>query len=151
MKRIVSVALVLAMLLTVCGCSNMPFNGDITFHEVALTVPDRFVRDSTESNEDFWIFERDGYEEYILLNRNDKTTDDILASLTNYVMYMEENGAVSERTTFMGNEAVHTTYYLEKLHCHEILFFYNESFYSIALRGGSPEDFDAILATVELL
>ena len=153
MKKIATAVLVLVMLFALCGCntSDMPFNGDITFHNISLTIPERFVRDTTESGEDFWIFENGGYKEYILLNRNDKTTDDVIGSFESYVAYMDENNIKSVRTTFMGQEATDTHYEMEGMDCHEMLFFYNDEFYSIALRGGSKESFDEILATVKVL
>ena len=78
-KRIITATMILLFLLTfLSGCigsSKMPFNGDITFHEITLTVPERFIRDSTESNDDLWVFEHDGYSEYILISRTDASSD----------------------------------------------------------------------------
>ena len=135
------------------GCSNvskMPFNGDIEFHSIALTVPKRFIRDSTQSTDDLWFFEHNNYSEYILISRKD-IADDVSASLESYIEYMNEVGADSEKVSFLNNDAVVSAYYIDDVFCQEILFPYDNSFYSIALRGGTENGFNEIYDTVKLL
>ena len=58
MKKLLIVIFTLSFLFSFSGCSGgtkMPFNGKIEFHEISLVVPERFVRDSTQSTEDLWL------------------------------------------------------------------------------------------------
>ena len=64
MKKILSVILLVSVLLTLAGCSGMgrmPFTGDIEFHDIALTVPEKFIRDAAKSDQDKWIYEYNSY------------------------------------------------------------------------------------------
>ena len=76
-KKIRAIILILFMLAICAGCArvNMPFNGDIQFHNISLTVPQRFIRDSTQSTNDLWVFEHSFYSECILISRKDVTGD----------------------------------------------------------------------------
>lgn len=112
-------------------------------------IPEKFIRDSTQSTEDLWIFEHGNYAEYIIISRKD-INGDTVASLENYVDYMKEQGATSEITTFLEKDAVHSTYNLADIFCQEILFAHDGSFYAVALRGGTEEDFKNLLDTVNI-
>lgn len=153
MKKIVSFLLLFVILACLCGCretSSMPFNGAIAFHKVSLTVPDRFVRDSTKSNENLWIFEHGMYKEYIILSRKDAVGDE-LEVLQSYADYMTENGGQSSVTVFQAHNAVLSSYYVENVYCQEILFCFDNSYYAVALRGGTEEGFREITDTLVLL
>ena len=149
MKKIISVFLFAVIVVSLAACSQMPFNGTIVFHDISLTIPERFIRDSTQSNNDLWVFERDNYSEYIIVSRKDITGEAQLA-LTDYAEYMKENGAESEVITFLNNDAVFSTYYKDSVYCQEILFAYNNSFYSVTLRGGKQSDFKEITDTITI-
>ena len=151
LKKLSSIFLILIMIFTFYGCNNssMPFNGDIEFNEIALTIPEDFIRDSTQSSEDLWIFEQGGYEKYIIITRSD-ITGDTFESLENYIDYMKDNGADSSLTTFLDNDAVLSTYELDGLYCQEILFPHNESFYAVALRGSTADEFNTLTNTIAL-
>lgn len=64
-KKTLAFSLILLVLFVSSGCFGiqMPFNADIQFHDIALTVPERFIRDSSQSKEDLWVFEHDNYSE----------------------------------------------------------------------------------------
>ena len=149
-KKIFVIILVLLILIVSGGCSQMPFNGDIEFHDISLTVPERFIRDSTQSTKDLWIFEHDRYSEVILISRKD-LTGEVQASLEGYVEYMQGNGAESEIVSFLGDNGVLSTYYKEDVFCQEILFAYNNSFYAVALRGGTQSGFAEITDTIQII
>ena len=144
--------LMIVMVLGLAGCGNgsdMPYNGDIAFHEIHVTIPDGFIRDSTQSGEDTWIFEEGFYTKIIILNRSD-ITGDTAASIDGYAAYMAQQGADSRQTTFLDKDAVLSTYTLEDTFCQEMLFAHNGSFYAVALRGGTEAEFKALLDTVEI-
>lgn len=150
-KKVLAILVTLSVLLIFGGCSGMiptstmPFNGDIQFHDITLTVPTRFIRDSTQSNEDFWVFERGGYAEYVLLSKKTAST-----TLNEYMLYMQENGANSEMVTFLDGDAVLSSYTKDGLYCQEILFIHNGAAYAIALRGGTEAGFKEITDTVAI-
>ena len=63
---------------------------------------------------------------------------------------MKENSAESEIISFLDDDAVLSTYYMDNVYCQEILFTYHNSFYSVALRGGTQSDFAEITDTIRL-
>ena len=153
MKRVVIIFMVAFICVFTCGCvggTKMPFNGEVEFHSISFTVPERFIRDSTQSTEDFWVFENGNYSEYILISRKD-IVGDTSSLLDDYVESMKEVNANSERTTFLDGDAVLSTYYLEDVLCQEILFSYDKSFYAVALRGGDESSFKEITDTIKLV
>ena len=150
--RITAMCMLFLIASVFCGCNSntdMPFNGEISFHEISVTIPEDFIRDSSQSNDDMWAFEKDFYEKCIIISRTDINGDTTL-SLKNYADYMEEQGAVSEVTTFSDKEAVHSTYTKDDEYCQEMLFAYNDSFYAVALRGGDENEFESLLSTVKI-
>lgn len=150
-KILVVILLILSLSFSAgCGRIQMPFNGDITFHKISLTVPERFIRDSTQSTEDVWVFEHNNYSEYILISRKD-IDGDASAWLNAHVRYMEGNGANSEIVSFLNGDAVVSTYYLDDVFCQEVVFPYDNSFYAVALRGGTENGFREITATIKLM
>lgn len=153
MKRVLIIFMVAFMCVFTCGCVNeseMPFNGQIEFHSIALTVPEKFIRDSTQSTEDFWVFENGIYSELILISRKD-IAGDASALLDDYVESMKKVDADSKRITFLDGDAVLSAYYLEDVYCQEILFPYNNSFYAVALRGGDETAFKELTYTIKLI
>lgn len=152
MKRIVAFFTVLVALIFLASCglgSDMPYNGNVTFNDITVSIPQKFIRDSTQSTNDLWVFEKGFYKQLIILSRNDLggEVDEVLGG---YVDYMKSMECDSKRTTFAGCEAVHTTYTKDGQYCQEVLFVYNSSTYAIALRGGTEEEFKSLLDSVKL-
>ena len=144
--------LVLTLTTTFCGCgisSDMPFNGEISFHKISAVIPEKFIRDSTQSSADLWIFEHGNYKEYIILSRKD-IEGEATTFLQTYVEYMKEQGSISEVTTFLEKDAVYSSYTRDEMFCQEILFAHGGSFYAIALRGGNEDEFRSLLDSVKI-
>lgn len=153
LKKGFIIVFTLSLLIALAGCvglSNMPFNGDIEFHEIALTVPTRFIRDSTQSTEDLWMFEHGGYSEVIIIVRNDRAEDDDTA-LEEYAESMREKNVDSNIIPFLGRDAVLSEYTRDGVFCQEIFFPHGKSFYAVALRGGTREGFQEITNTIKLM
>ncbi len=150
MKKFVVLLAVLPLLISLfaCGGSDMPMGGSLEFHELTLTVPDGFIRDSTQSNVDFWVFEKGFYSQMILLSRKD-ISGDVETSLDAYAESMGEVGT-SVRGTFLACESVCSAYEKDGVLCQEVLFAYEGSFYALALRGGTQADFEAFMGTVKI-
>ena len=152
-KKALALILVIGLLLCAVGCSrvsNMPFNGNVTFHSITLTVPYRFLRDTTQSNNDFWVFARDSYAEYVLISRSNISSD-VADAMDRYVASMQAEGADSQKTTFLGKDAVLTKCTIDGVYCQEILFAHDGSYYAIALRGGDEAGFKEITDTIACL
>ena len=145
-----AVLILAALLLLLCGCgrrAQMPFNGQVMFHEITATIPEDYIRDSTQSSDDLWVFEHGGYSKMILLSRKD-AAGDVDAALDDYVEYLQSQGADAERGQFLNADAVHSTYTRDGKYCQEIMFVYQGSFYAVALRGGTEEEFQSLLDEV---
>ena len=152
MKRIIALFTVALIVLSLVSCgfgSDMPYNGDVTFNDITVVIPQQFIRDSTQSTNDLWVFEKGFYNQLIILSRND-LGGEVGEVLDGYVDYMKSMGSDSKRTTLAGCEAVHTTYTKNGQFCQEMLFVYNNSTYAIALRGGTEDDFKSLLDSVKL-
>lgn len=148
MKKIMpAVLLALCILLTSCSLTDMPFNGPIEFHDLAMTIPEKFVRDSVQSTDDLWIFEYDQFSEYILISRKESSAD-VKTTLEKNMEYMVGEGAQCQLVTFLGVDALMSTYTLDEVFCQEMLLPCNGLFYAVALRGGTEADFQALLDTI---
>ena len=141
----------MVLLCTGCGLQfDMPLGGAVEFHDIAVTLPDGYVRDSTESTGDLWIFETGFYRKYVMLVRKD-LTGDAAALMNSYAAYLTEQGALSVKTIFNGHEALRSSMNQGGVLWQEVYFAHGDSTYAIALRGGSEADFEAIINTVRLL
>jgi len=152
-KRVLCFVLAFLFLAGLSGCGkriDMPFNGDVAFHQLSLTIPERFIRDSTQSNADRWIFEHGNYAEYVILVRSDIGDDSASSFLESYQSSMSEIGD-SEVIEFHGKSAVHSCYVKDGVACEEIFFAYHDSFYAVALRGGTEADFQQLIGTISLV
>ena len=152
-KTAVTLLLVCFVVCLLSGCGpreKMPFNGDIRFHDIMAVIPDSYIRDSTESNDDLWVFEKNRYKSMIIMQRTDVKADADI-ELDNYVQVMLERGADSSRGDFLLTDAVLSIYYLDDVFCQEILFVYNNSFYAFALRGGTEAEFQELLNDLNTL
>ena len=145
--------MIFAIWLVFTGCStlDMPYNGKAKFHDIEVMIEEDFIRDSTNSVEDFWVFERNNYEEYILLSRRD-VDGDAQKGLEEYVDYMKEKGVDCEIRPFSSMDAVFSIYTnTDNEECQEILFAYKGSYYAIALRKGTEVRFQKLVNTIVLL
>lgn len=149
MKKSFAIILVIFIMVFSSSCSTMPFNGNIEFHKISLYIPEKFIRDSTQSSKDLWVFEHDNYSEYIIIIRKD-LNGDASSTLRNYAEYMKENNVDSSLKPFLNNDAVFSTYYKDDVFCQEVLFAYENSTYAVALRGGNENDFNELLNSIVL-
>ncbi|MBP5262228.1 MAG: hypothetical protein J6Z43_08900 [Clostridiales bacterium] len=134
-----------------CSCgarSNMPFNGDVEFHQIQMTIPESYVRDSTQSDDNMWIFEQGRYSKYIILSC--KETADPAASIAAYTDFLESAGGTVVDSEVAGTHAVRAAYTQDSLICYETLFSIDDSVYSIALRGGDRNEYQSILDSVTI-
>ena len=135
--------------LTSCVNPGMPMNGKANFHDITITIPGSFARDAMQSYEDFWIFNNEDDKQMILMSYREITGDQE-ALLANYVADIKARGGQTTSESFLQMECVLATYTIEDVFCQEIVFAYGGSFYAVALRGGTQEEFQSLLETVGL-
>ena len=146
-----AIVLVVANIFTGCSSTDMPLNGQVKFHDIEVTIEESFVRDSTRSTDDFWVFEYQNFKEYILLSRRG-IEGDAQKGLEDYSGYMKEEGVECETVNFAWGDAVLSTYTNEEdEYCQEIVFAYEGSYYAIALRKGTKERFQTLVDSVVLM
>lgn len=152
MKKIIPLFLILCVAAAFfAGCATigkakdeMPINGVIQFHDITAVIPSDYTRDSTQSDEDLWIFEKGMYKKYVIFKRSDITSN-AETQLNDYVEYITAQGGSASCGTYLYVQASLGTYYLQDVYCQEILFVYNNSIYTFALRGGTEEEFQSFL------
>ncbi len=96
MQNVVLVLLMIIGMFVLSGCgingtNDMPFNGDVLFYDLSIEIPEDFIRDSTKSNENQYVFEKNNYDVIIVLSKQNTNG----YSLRNIVNNAEnENGTV---------------------------------------------------------
>lgn len=136
------VSLVVLWFLIAYAFIRMPFNGDVTFHDISLYVPEDYIRDSTKSNDGLWVYEYNHYTSYILIHRGEVGNPD--TDLESYGAYISEHGGSIKQSKILDVDSIDLTYTQDNKECRETAFIYNGSIYSVALRGGSEEEFTAL-------
>lgn len=148
-KYLAIVLAVLLMVLTGCGgMSDMPFNGDIMFHDVSMTVPEKFIRDSAQSNADLWIFEHDNYSQILLMSRDD-VVEDTPEKMEEMMDFYGTIGGTSTKYEEYAH-AYRAEYTKDDMACQEVMFIYGDNLYTITLRGATAEEFSKLLDSVEV-
>lgn len=128
---------------------EMPFNGEMAFHKISLTIPENFIRDSTQSTEDFWVFEKGWFDRVIMLSRKDPGAD-ADEYIDAYMEYLHSQGVQSVREDFLGLKALRSSQIEEEQSWQEMMFIHDGSVYAVALRDGTEADFAALLDTVAI-
>ncbi len=151
MKRFILIFLILSALIFLVGCQSlsMPFNGDITFHNISLTIPSDFVRDSIQSNNNLWVFEKEDYKQIIILSHKELTQDGD-TTLEEYGTFITQQGGQAKAVNYSGCNALILTYMKEDVFCQELILIYKDIVYDVALRGAQTEDFEALLNTFSI-
>lgn len=154
MKRTFSLLICFVLMFSLAGCfqnqSDMPFNGDITFHQIKMTIPSEFIRDSVQSSEDVWMFEQGWYKKTIVIMRS-QIQDDPTAYINAYASGLQNKQIQSETGEFIGYPAAKSSATREDgVFWQELSFVVNSDFYAIALNGGTEADFLALIDTVSI-
>ena len=151
LKKLVCACLLFAVLMLCTGCFrtyNMPFNGDIVFHDLSLTIPEDFIRDSSQSNDDLWAFEKGWYKQIIILQRSDASENEP-EQIKELMEFYESIGGTTASIDGYEN-AYKAEYTKDDVLCREVVFVYYDSVYAIAMRGATEEAFSAFLSTISV-
>ena len=147
-KKITAIfaALVLfVLLLSGCGGTKMPFNGEVNFHGMQITIPDSFIRDSTQSTDDQWVFEHGGYRQYIVLMFHEEAAD-----LEQYRDSMLANGCDSAIEERYDGAIVSSWTDADGNFRQEILFLSGGHTYVVMLHNGDEEAFETLAASIRM-
>jgi hypothetical protein len=151
MRKLLSILITTILCAAVfCGCfprSNMPFNGDVEFHGIVVTVPKSYVRDSTKSSDELWVFEQGNYDKYIMISCKAAKSEDAVKS---YASFIESQGGSSEDIKLADLDAVKLTYTQDNKDTRETVFVLNDSIYAIALRGGDDAEYQELLDSFKI-
>ena len=154
--RILCIAITSLLLIgSMAGCSIIDRftekpDTEVVFHDLKLSIPFAYIIDSTQSDTNFRVYEKGWYKSVILLSRN-TVDDDIDELLNGYVEYILESGGSSQRTTFLDQPAVRSTFTSQDgKNAEEMLFIYNGYCYAISMRDGTEQEFQDLLSTVVL-
>ena len=158
MKKAAAFLIALTLLFSLCACvapteyTEMELGGTGTFYDVEYKIPSYYIFDSTESKENFVVYESGWYSKILLMSRGGVTKDPARLHLESYAEGVKEFGAhYCEFIEFNGVEAVLAKYNVEDKPCTEVYFVYGNSTYAIALRGETEENVDIFMSAVKLL
>lgn len=154
MKKAFSLLICFVLMFSLAGCfqnqSDMPFNGDITFHQIKMTIPSEFIRDSAQSSEDTWLFEQGWYKKTIVIMRS-PLQDDPAAFIDAYASGLQSKQIQSETGEFMGYPAAKSSTTREDgVFWQELSFAVNSDFYAVALNGGTEAEFLALIDSITI-
>ena len=155
MKKTAIFLLVLTLLFLFVACDahsdELQLGGTATFYDVEYRTPELYVFDSTQSKEDFVVYERGWHDKLLLMSRSDVTQDPARLHLEKYANNMKKVGAeYCEFIEFKGGEAVLAKYIADDKNCIEVYFIHGNSKYAIAMRGETEENFNTFINSVEL-
>lgn len=158
MKKTVAFLIVLILLLSLCACvapteyMEMELGGATTFYDVEYRIPTFYIYDSTQSKENFAVYESGWYSKLLLMSRGAVKKDPARLHLESYAEGVKKVGAhYCEFIEFKGVEAVLARYNVEDKPCTEVFFVYGNSTYAIALRGETEENFNIFIDAVKLI
>ena len=148
----------LFLLLGASGCSladgiyTMP-ETEVSLSDVQMTVPYGYIQDSTQSSATTLVYETGFYAKYIILTKTVTVADgEEDAVLDRYAASILESGGSSQRTTFLEQPAVRSTFTSQDgKTAEEMLFVRNGYCYAISMRGGTEQEFQDLLSTVVLI
>lgn len=154
--RIIGIVILSLLLIgSTAGCSLLGGSSDlppteVTFYDIKISLPYGYIIDSTQSDEYLRVYEKGFYKSLIILSI-DAFEGDPAEWLDGYADYLNQNGGTAERTTFMENDAVYSTFTdKEGKLGREMMFVYNNYCYAVSLRGGTEQDFEDLLVTITL-
>ena len=152
MRKLLSILLTTILCaVAFCGClrrGNMPFNGDVEFHGIKVTIPVSYVRDSTQSSDELWVFEHGNYDKYIMISCKPAKSKDAVKS---YAGFIESQGGSAEDVQLADLDAVRLTYTQDNKETRETVFVMDDHIYAIALRGSDDAEYQELIDSFKVI
>lgn len=145
MKKLIIPIIIILSLVICTGCVNKypdePFNGEVEFGELTLTIPDDYVRDTTVQGYDEGVakrWEKDNYKSIVTISRHEKY--DLTPEAMEQIRYNQEtqlalNGVQSEETELFGNVALENTFDVEGGSMEYLIFSTDNYTYEFSVQG----------------
>ena len=148
----------LLLILTTCvGCNkypNEPFNGEVEFGDITITIPDTYIRDTTVQGYKEGVakrWERDNYKSIVTISRHEKyeLTDETMQQIVyNQQTQMAVGTVQAEKITFFDKVALQTTFEIEdEQEMKYLIFSDNEYTYEFSVQG-DISDYETIKSSI---
>lgn len=123
---------------------NMPLTGSVKFWDINLDLPKEYVRDSTCSTIDEFIYESGNYKKYIVLTYAYSGYD-----MEDYYDLMSDRGCDVEYRDILSSKSVVSRWYDdEDKYRQEVYMKVKGGTYAIMLCGGDEEEFEALIEEI---
>lgn len=145
MKRTIAIVLALVLMLAMfAGCKPVA-DRNVTLGEMTVKMPKEYELDKGQSDDIVRIYQSGGYTKCIMLSKNEA-----VYTAQDYITAMLDAGSQSDIGKLGDMECVYSTYKVDERPCEEVLFFYNGSAYSLALRSGDEGEFETLINSIKL-
>lgn len=155
-KLIVPIIIILSLTLIICtGCNNEPFNGEVEFNELSLTIPDTFVRDTTVDGYKQGVakrWEKDDYKSIVTISKHEKyeLTEETISNITtNQQLQMALDTVQAEQIEFLGNPALESSFKVTDGEMKYLVFSTDNYTYEFSVQG-DISDYEQIRDSIKL-
>jgi len=145
MKKLIIPIIIIITLMVCTSCvdkyPNEPFNGEVEFSELTLTIPDDYVRDTTVQGYDEGVakrWEKDNYNSIVTISKHEKydLTPEAIEQLTyNQETQLALNGVQSEEIELFGNVALENTFDVDGGSMKYLIFSTDNYTYEFSVQG----------------
>ena len=154
-KIFICLTLVFALILSSCGLYNSakqnyynsleenPNSGVVEFNDITLTIPDGYIRDSTQTNETTKTWESDNYSKIVRIVAYARTEldENQLAQIMQNQKGVATGNVDIKFTEFLDNTAIESVYPTENGQVRDIVFNTNNFTYELFVLG---DDYDVV-------
>lgn len=145
MKKLIIPIIIIITLMACTSCvdkyPNEPFNGEVEFSELTLTIPDDYVRDTTVQGYDEGVakrWEKDNYKSIVTISKHEKydLTPEAIEQLTYNQQTQMATGEVQSSTIyFLDNIALENTFEVDNGEMKYLIFSTDNYIYEFSVQG----------------
>lgn len=145
MKKLIIPIIIIITLMACTSCvdkyPNEPFNGEVEFSELTLTIPDDYVRDTTVQGYDEGVakrWEKDNYKSIVTISKHEKydLTPEVIEQLTYNQQTQMATGEVQSSTIdFLDNIALENTFEVDNGEMKYLIFSTDNYTYEFSVQG----------------
>lgn len=149
MKKLIIPIIIIITLMACTSCvdkyPNEPFNGEVEFSELTLTIPDDYVRDTTVQGYDEGVakrWEKDNYKSIVTISKHEKydLTPEAIEQLTYNQQTQMATGEVQSSTIdFLDNIALENTFEVDNGEMKYLIFSTDNYIYEFSVQGDTSD------------
>lgn len=148
MKKLIVPIIIILTLIICTGCNKYPdepFNGEVEFGELTLTIPDTYIRDTTVQGYEEGVakrWEKDNYKSTVTISRHEKydLTPEIMEQITyNQETQIALDGVQSEAIDLFGHPALENTFDVEDGEMKYLIFSTSNYNYEFSVQGDTSD------------